>query len=196
MGKRRKLKIGICGTFDLQAYGDLLFPIIAEAELKRRLGEVKLYRFSYLTKAPPTWPFRVIAVAELPTIAPSLDGMLIGGGHIIRFDKAVAPGYHPPTLDVHHPAGYWLVPALIALGNGCPVAWNAPGAYGAIPEWASPLLETALQLSAYIAVRDQAARDALAQFAGERDIAVVPDTAFGLARLVDPNSCLARFFEA
>jgi hypothetical protein len=46
-------QIGICGTFDVENYGDLLFPLIVEAELSRRLGRVRLHRFSYTEKTTP-----------------------------------------------------------------------------------------------------------------------------------------------
>ena len=87
------MQIGICGTFDVQNYGDLLFPLLAEAELSRRLGPITWHRFSYFHKSPPAWPYHVKSVAELPNIAAALDGMIIGGGHLIRFDKNVAPGF-------------------------------------------------------------------------------------------------------
>ncbi len=48
--KDREWQIGLFGTFDVQNYGDLLFPLIAEAELTLRLGTVKLHRFSYHTR--------------------------------------------------------------------------------------------------------------------------------------------------
>jgi hypothetical protein len=90
-------QIAIFGTFDVENYGDLLFPLIAEAELAERLGAVELHRFSYHARTPPDWPYTVTSVTELPQIAGSLDGALIGGGFIMRFDKEVAPGYGPPT---------------------------------------------------------------------------------------------------
>ena len=43
-------EIGIVGTFDVQNFGDLLFPLIAERELESRLGPIKLHRFSYHAK--------------------------------------------------------------------------------------------------------------------------------------------------
>ena len=125
--KDRKWQIGLVGTFDVENYGDLLFPLLAEAELTRRLGRVQLHRLSYHTKTPPNWPYPVTSLTELPQLASTLDGILIGGGFLIRFDKEVAPGYEPPTSSIHHPTGYWLTPALIALQHGIPVAWNAPG---------------------------------------------------------------------
>jgi lipopolysaccharide transport system ATP-binding protein len=58
MGER-SWEIGICGTFDVANYGDLLFPLIAESELRGRLGAVTLHRFAYHPKTRPAWPFEV-----------------------------------------------------------------------------------------------------------------------------------------
>ncbi|MDO7898336.1 polysaccharide pyruvyl transferase family protein [Pseudomonas citrulli] len=179
-------QVAISGTFDVENYGDLLFPIIAEAELARRLGNVHLHRFSYHGKTPPEWPYAVTSLTELPRIAEDLDGVLIGGGFLIRFDKLVAPGYGPPTPGIHHPTGYWLTPALVALQHGIPLVWNAPGMHcNSIPGWARPLLTMALEQSPYVRVRDTPSRDALAALAGHAEIDVLPDTAFGLPRLID-----------
>src|ERR1700730_7204421 len=137
----RGRQIGICGTFDVENYGDLLFPLIAEAELSRRFGSIKLRRFSYFPKASPDWPYAVCPLSKLPTMASNLDGMMIGGGHIVRFDKEVARGYGSPTPSIHHPTGYWLTPALIALHHGCPLVWNATGVCGDILAWAESLMQ-------------------------------------------------------
>ncbi len=184
---KRELQIGIVGTFDVENYGDLLFPLIAEVELSHRLGPMSLHRFSYHQKTARDWPFAVTSLSELASQVNDLDALLIGGGHILRFDKgAVGPGYLPPGLRVHHPTGYWLAPALIALDHGLPVAWNAPGVCGAIPDWAEPLMKLAINGSSYVAVRDHDSQEALERFADdETEVRVVPDTAFGLARLVD-----------
>lgn len=105
------LRIGIVGTFDVANYGDLLFPIIAEAELTMRLGPIEMIPLSYHARVPPAWPYQVTSVTELPQLIGGLDALLVGGGFILRFDKDVAPGYEPPA-GVHHPTGYWLTPAL------------------------------------------------------------------------------------
>jgi lipopolysaccharide transport system ATP-binding protein len=190
----REWQIGLVGTFDVENYGDLLFPLIAEAELTERLGTVKLHRFSYHDRTPPDWPYTVTSLTELPRMAADLDGVLIGGGFIIRFDKEVAPGYGPPTPTIHHPTGYWLTPALIALQHGIPLIWNAPGMHcNEIPVWADPLMQLALAHSRYIAVRDVPSQRALARFVDKEPIAVVPDTAFGISRLLDEREPSAEF---
>lgn len=194
-----ELRFGIFGTFDVENYGDLLFPLIAEAELARRLGPLTLTRYSYHDKSPPSWPFAVRSLSQLPSDALELDGAIIGGGDVIRFDKAVAPGYQPPSPDIHHPTGYWLTPALVARDAGLPVVWNAPGVHGDVPAWARPLMTLAMSTSSYISVRDPASRRVLASHARDVPVHVVPDSAFGVAELVDvhrPSAELARLRQA
>ncbi|WP_248796078.1 polysaccharide pyruvyl transferase family protein [Pseudomonas sp. MWU13-2105] len=192
----RTWHIGIFGTFDVENYGDLLFPILAEAELSKRLGPVQLHRFSYNAKSQAEWPYAVTSLTDLPELAEQLDGVLIGGGFIIRFDKVVAHGYVPPSPDIHHPTGYWLSPALIAQQHGVPVIWNAPGMHcNDIPEWSTPLLRLALEHSQCVRVRDEPSRASLSELSPGTDIQVLPDTAFNLPDLIDEQHPSAAFAE-
>lgn len=184
--------IGMCGTFDVENYGDLLFPLVAEHELRQRLDPVALQCFSYLAKRFPAWPFDVTSFTDLTETIDGLRGMIVGGGHVIRSDKAIAPGYSPPTSELHHPLSIWLTPALLALEQGLPVVWNAPGVHGQIPGWMAPMLTAALVSSDYIAVRDESSRRALATLAPTTEISVVPDTVFGIANLRDPTKLSAE----
>jgi lipopolysaccharide transport system ATP-binding protein len=127
-------------------------------------------------------------------MARDLDGVLVGGGFIVRFGKIVAPGYGPPTAAIHHPTGYWLTPALIALQHGIPLIWNAPSVdCNYIPGWADPLLQLAIAHSSYIAVRDQPSQAALARFVDKEPINLTPDTAFALPRLLDDRRPSVEF---
>jgi lipopolysaccharide transport system ATP-binding protein len=195
----RGWRIGICGTFDIANYGDLLFPLIAEAELQKRLGPIRLDRFSYHQRSASDWPYAVHSLTDLAAMVGDLDGMLIGGGDLIRFDENIAPGYRPPTSEIHHPTGYWLAPMLIGLQAGCPVVWNAPGVIGDTPTWAEPLLRLVTSSSDYVSVRDEVSRRALSRGTGEVGIELVPDTAFGVAHLVDldrPSTEFVRLCES
>ncbi len=180
----RPLQISICGTFDVENYGDLLFPLIAQKELSDRLGEVRLHRFSYHQKTSSEWPFEVTSLVDFPKMISEVDGVLIGGGHILRFDKLIAKNYFPPSPQIHHPTGYWLSPILAAVTNGLPVAWNAPGMLGRVPAWAAQLVELAVRNSNYVSVRDRESKRALKRYAGETPLRIVPDTAFGISRLL------------
>jgi lipopolysaccharide transport system ATP-binding protein len=187
---KSKHQIGMFGTFDVWNFGDLLFPLIAEKELTERMGEVKIRPFSYYAKLKPGWPYDTTSLTELPEKANTLAGALIGGGHIIRFDKRIAPGYFPPNPSVHHPTGYWLTPALTALQQGIPVIWNAPGVFEKklFPGWASPILEFVLKNSSYISVRDEESKTILSRYVEDEKIKLVPDTAFGISRLINQEN--------
>ena len=183
--KKRTWQIGVCGTFDVANYGDLLFPLIAESELKERLGEVTVVPISYNSQTPPHWPYSVLSVTKLPEMIQELDGLLIGGGFLIRFDKDVAPGYVPQNAEIHHPTGFWLTPALLALQHNVPLLWNAPGMHSnEIPAWAHPLVKLAFEQSQYVSVRDVPSGVVIEQLTGV-PVAVVPDTAFRIPRLLD-----------
>jgi lipopolysaccharide transport system ATP-binding protein len=85
------------------------------------------------------------------------------------------------------------MPALFALQNGCPVAWNCPSASLEIPSWSEPLMRAALQNSDYVAVRDEASRNALLRFTDE--VVKVPDTCFGISRWIDRKSPSADYLQ-
>ena len=74
------VNVGIVGTFDVQNFGDLLFPIIAEHELRKRFGDVVVHPFSYHAKTAPDWPYDVASVADLPERIADLDALLIDAG--------------------------------------------------------------------------------------------------------------------
>jgi lipopolysaccharide transport system ATP-binding protein len=186
------MRVAIVGTFDLANYGDLLFPLLARHELERRVDDLELLPFSYHAKDASAWPYAVHSVADLPQALPDLDGLIVGGGHLIRFDTAVADGYGPPP-GVDHPTGLWLIPALLAAAAGKPVVWNAVGASPDFGAWGAPLLRAALEASALVTVRDTSSQATLRAISSTTDVGIVPDTAFGLAPLLQAPELVDSF---
>jgi hypothetical protein len=171
------------GTFDVENYGDLLFPLIAAAALDRRGRQISVVPFSVNGKSEASWPFQVRRVEDLAASLSSLSAMLIGGGQIVRFDQRYYPV--PVPANVEMPVAYWLIPAVQAALAGKPVIWNAVGAWTGSPRapWHDELLRQVFAASYLIGVRDTASRDYLARLAPGADIEFLPDTAFGLSRL-------------
>lgn len=177
------LCVGMAGTFDIENYGDLLFPLIAAAALKRRDRRIQIVPFSVNGKMDSSWPFPVRPTEEIIASIPSLSAMLIGGGQIVRFDDRYYPV--PVPADVDMPVAYWLIPALQAALVGKPVIWNAVGVCtGSLrAPWYDALLRQVLAASYFIGVRDVVSQNDLAQRAPNAGIEFLPDTAFGLSRL-------------
>ncbi|MGA9393267.1 MAG: polysaccharide pyruvyl transferase family protein [Candidatus Sulfotelmatobacter sp.] len=178
----RVVEVGMVGTFDIENYGDLLFPLIAAEALRRRDQCIRVVPFSANGRSEPGWPFLVRPVEEMAGCLSKLSAMLIGGGQILRFDKFYPVGV-PASADI--PIAYWLVPAVQAALAGKPVIWNAVGAWTGSPRsaWHEELLRQVLAASCFIGVRDAASVDYLARIAPDAGIEFLPDTAFGLSRL-------------
>lgn len=184
----RPPRVGIVGTFDVENFGDLLFPLIARHELESRVPDVELVPYSYHARDSGSWPYDVLSLARLGDDVQDLDLLLVGGGHLIRFDKTVAYGYAPPGRELHHPTAYGLMPTLLAGWTGVPVAWNAVGVSSGTPLWAQPLLAEAVQATSYTAVRDEPSAAEIRRLAPDAGVAVVPDTAFGLGAVRSSSS--------
>lgn len=176
------------GTFDAANFGDVLFPEIARHELGVRLGDVEITAYGYRSMSTPHWPYPVRSLGELPTEIAGYDLVLLGGGHLIRDDAAIADGYLPSDRRVHQPLGLWLVPTLMAAAAGVPVAWNAVGVSSTMNRCLVPLIRTAINASSYVATRDHPSAQALEAFARGGTVRVVPDTAFGASVVVDDEA--------
>lgn len=174
--------VAIVGTFDVENYGDLLFPLIADAELRRRCTSIDLVPFSVNGRSVAQWPYEVHPTRALAEMMPGFSALLIGGGQIIRFDD-VYPIAAPPGTKM--PIDYWLVPALIGALNGKPVFWNAPGVLTRSSDapWLSRPLAEALRASRFVGVRDEVSLSHLRRLAPDAELAFLPDTAFGISRL-------------
>ena len=175
-------RVGIVGTFDVENYGDLLFPLMAEAALGRRIESIEVVPYSPNQRSAPVWPYDVRSTLDLPDSLPTLSALLIGGGQIIRFD----PEYPVPTDPrVHLPIDYWLTPAALGALVGKPVIWNAVGAWTDSPPAAGyrDVVNDTLLASHFVGLRDEASREHLATLAPQADLQLVPDTVFSIARL-------------
>jgi hypothetical protein len=189
----KQKRIGIVGTFDVANFGDLLFPVVAELELSRRLDSISMTRYSYSALSSGAWPFEVKAIGQLERDVDALDLLLVGGGDLIRFDKEIASGYQPSEPSIHHPTGFWLLPTLLAAEHDVPVVWNAVGVQ-APPEWARHLLSIAVASATLVTVRDQVSQEILSAATDAAEAGLVPDTAFGVRAALDTAGA-ERFLE-
>jgi polysaccharide pyruvyl transferase WcaK-like protein len=188
--------VAVWGTFDLDNFGDHLFPRVTEHEVTRRLTGWQVRPYSpYGQEHPCRMDGGFVAdslgewsperVAELSTEA---DLTLIGGGEIIHFrDDLLAGAYHTTAdaLAARAPGRYF-VDGLGAYEADHPVVWNAVGIpFVPAPEQAA-MIKDATDRREYVAVRDELSLERLRACGVERDVAVVPDLGFLLDRLVEP----------
>jgi hypothetical protein len=175
--------VAVWGTFDLDSFGDQLYPRITEDEIVRRLPG-----WTVRTYAPLGWerpcrsdggfvaePLGERSGKRLAQLAAAADLTLISTG--IRgdygYDTDVAP---------------WFVSGLgAALERAHPVIWNAVGV-----ESGSAQIRDALAARRYISVRDELSAQRLRECGVENDISVVPDPGVLAHRLIRSESLRPR----
>jgi polysaccharide pyruvyl transferase WcaK-like protein len=178
------------GTFEVDNYGDLLFPLVLRQALRRRLGEVEVELFSPTPgsfRGDPSMNVRAIGEKQLDGVADRFDAYVIGGGDLVSFSRLSAPehGYNLPRTSSAH-AACWALPALCRHPD-VPILWNAPGVpHPFRPEQAVVLWDLCTEVD-YRCVRDEPSRRHLREAGVEGEIEVVPDTALCLPELLSPE---------
>lgn len=187
--------VAVWGTFDLDNFGDQLYPRITEYEIVRRLPGWTVRTFAPLGWEHPcrmdggfvSEPLGRRDPSRLRQLASAADLTLVGGGDLIDFDTdplAAAYGVDRGALSRIDPPG-WFVEGLGAeLERHHPVVWNAIGVPADIGPDHAGLVRDAVARRPYVAVRDESSAARLRDCGVERDIEVVPDLGVLMHRLV------------
>jgi len=180
------------GTFDVNNYGDLLFPKLAQ----KKLPDFYIQAISPTDNQP----------AGLNDCAPSqgiatllgdtqhLNGAIIGGGNIIHCQSSKLEDYKLAKRTTFAYADLWIGASLL-LPRQLPVVWNAPGVPNLFHKDQHDLVRLALQRARYLSVRDEGSRQYLLDVWPDADISVVPDSAWAIDQLWSQND-LQESYEA
>lgn len=168
------------GTFDVNNFGDLLFPLLAKASLSEAF-ETTIVPMSPAGGAPAD--FRDCAIPktliELSDSDKPYHAALIGGGNIIHCSPTQLPAYTAADKGTLAYSDLWIAPS-IALPQHCPLLWNAPGVPARFMPHQRDLVRRALSAASYLSVRDEQSRQFLLEVDPSAEIFVVPDTAWNL----------------
>lgn len=144
------------GSFDVENFGDLLFPIVLEYELKKRINIDNIYLFSPNGGSMPFYKRHVYSISDLDLFCRThkVDGIVLGGGDIIRLDQNVTAAYQKKFFSSF---SMWQYPILIAQKYNIPIIFNCPG----VPFNLEPykhIISSTLETCPYISVRDKESR--------------------------------------
>src|SRR5262245_16618400 len=180
------------GTFDIANFGDLLFPLILQQELEKRLGSVAI-----TLSSPQGGPFlpdpaqrvnRIIRMEDPAFFRQASDhaAVVLGGGDIVRFDDAVMAGLYDTSVE-QAAASRFMRAFLVDLGllaRAVPVFWNAVGVTFDFAPEVYEQVRKSVKLVQYVSVRDETSRKRLEAAGVDREIRLVPDSAFLLEDLL------------
>jgi len=189
-----KRRVFLTGTFDVENYGDLLFPLIA----RQRLAALGV---DVLPVSPTTTTTR-FADAIAPIAVPDMfdpevqaEGVVIGGGYIIHSQSGdFLDAYREAGLGRHAYPSLWIGATIAAAIRDIPAMWNAPGAVVPFPRSRrETTVASVLRAADYVSVRDPGS---LVFLDPPRDVTAVvtPDTAAGLAELWSAKELDSAFY--
>jgi len=191
LGERRVL---MTGMFDMQNYGDLLFPLIARERLAPHGIEIvpvaPTGRSAGLTDA-----IAPISAARMLSGNEDFDAVLIGGGYLVHNQPMTfLTEYINEEVSDWASAALWLGATLAAALAEVPVLWNAPGVPHPLGRGVRSLTIAALRAASYLSFRDRGAAELLAPPI-DLPFAVVPDTIAGIGSLWSRQQLEATFRE-
>ncbi|MGR9073474.1 MAG: polysaccharide pyruvyl transferase family protein [Gammaproteobacteria bacterium] len=174
-------KIAICGVFDMNNYGDLLFPLVAEHRLKRHGFIISPYAPSTLLPELSALPPEPIS--KLMLGSETLDGVMIGGGYIIH-NQPISKllNYQEANEADQVSNATWLGATLSACLADIPIVWNAPGVPFPFPKQHHAYLKAVMSASSYLSVRDTGSARLLPR-RDEEELAIVPDPVAELSKV-------------
>lgn len=177
------------GALDLASFGDQVYPLVAGSELARRLDGPQVAPFGPLGSVAPgaaSWALGHWSEQRAASLAARATLILCGGGEIVHGDGATyAPFYGIAARDAADLAiDRWFLEVLGAAERLCPVVWHGVGVPAELDPGTAARVRQALRSRAVVAVRDDRSRRLLEAAGVERDVAVVPDSALLLPRIL------------
>lgn len=174
------------GTFDVDNYGDLLFPFIA----RWRCPEIEWLHVSPLGGKPgfadalPTIGFAEARKARF-------DAVIVGGGNIISARYSNLSKYRSIGITAYPSLS--IGAAMLASRRKIPLSFNGPSILtGELGKTERGLLEPVLSSAAYVALRDSGSMKMASDLCMIENGAVVPDTVFDLARMWPKETLLSE----
>jgi polysaccharide pyruvyl transferase WcaK-like protein len=173
-----KKKIAHFGTFDVDNYGDLLFPHIAEYRLPN-------LNWQHISPTSNKTGFEdaknIISFREAANI--KFDAMVTGGGNILHLLQNSNTVYNKmPGFEY---ANLWVGASKLAAKQEVPHIFNSPG----VSRIFNQKIEVAIaaktfKKSSYVSVRESYSKNLIRNiWKEENSVKIVPDTAFDIAKM-------------
>jgi len=180
------------GSYDVDNFGDLLFPFLVEHFLGHRYREVVHVS---PTGTRPVWPdakqsCTIAEVVERTTAA----ALVVGGGNLISHTASSSINYveKPEFARIVHPSFAW-VPYVLLAKHGIPYAYNRVGVAKPIPPERRSLVKQVIEPASFLSCRDAAGAGYLRQAGVNSTLFVGPDSAIDIARVFRPRA-LSRHY--
>ena len=189
-----KYTIALSGTFDVENYGDLLFPEIFKKANTRSSVNFELVLFS------PDASQEEKALDASITVYPNsqmeemhrqrpFDAIVVGGGALLQYRKIPVKKPNNQSFSEYRISDSWVLPTIFALRHNIKILYNLPQVPHPFDSRVAQFTKSILSQVDYLGVRDYISRDHILSLYGETElkpnIEVYPDSVCCLPELVD-----------
>lgn len=178
----KKYRLIVVGSFDIENFGDLLFPLVLNKYLEDRNILQKLYLFSPCACDMPFYEdIKVYSIYAMKEFLDTheIDAIIVGGGDLIRLDDKIGKSYTRGS-DAR---ALWAEPVIRAREKGIPVIFNCPGVPYRFHNGNKDFVRIILEQVDYLSVRDEYSKKYLRECGVNNSINVSVDTVVGIKRL-------------
>ena len=198
MESSKKLNIAITGTFDVENYGDLLFPTVFEKAMKKRGLNFNLFLFSPSISAPKALDDSqtVYSYRDFDALHKKhpFDALVVGGGAIIHFFNIDVKLPGSKNFSSYRNIDSWLTPMYMASKNKVKILFNVPQAPFEFSQSIKALAKAAIDQVSYLTVRDEFSKSFIKDLYGDEklDIKVYPDSICSISEYYDKEELKTR----
>lgn len=154
-----KYNIAFTGVFDIENYGDHLFPLVFSEMMKEKKVDCELFLFSPIGNVEqgygqkrPIYPLH--KMQELHDLY-RFDAVIVGGGGILHYSsgKQMLNDELQTVVD-YRVFETWVIPSMFAYKNKVKLIWNLPGGYQDFDFFYRPLTRLLCNNVDYLNTRD------------------------------------------
>jgi polysaccharide pyruvyl transferase WcaK-like protein len=188
----KKYNIAQIGTFDVENYGDLLFPVMLKHQLEKRMNNVRIDLFSPKGGIMPfTENTHVYPINEFEEACQKskYDAIIIGGGDLIRLDSNISSDYQ---CNMEASLSVWQLPILIGKKYNARIIFNNPGVPFAFNNNFHSVIRKIMTDVDYISVRDKQSKSNLVD-CGVSNVQINPDTILAIDEVWSKKELSANY---
>jgi polysaccharide pyruvyl transferase WcaK-like protein len=174
------------GSYDVDNFGDLLFPFLVEHYLGSHYSEI--------IHVSPTgkqsiWPDTIPTCRIAETLMnKDIEGLIIGGGNLISWTTSSSVNYTESCefAKIVHPS-FFLIPYILRTKYRIPYAYNYIGVAKPIPNEKQSIVKITMESASFISCRDKSGAGRLRMCGVNSPILVGLDSAIDIRHVFPPD---------
>lgn len=184
--------IALCGAYDILSYGDSLFPVALEYELKNRIKVDQVFLFAPVGNVCcMSNDAQVYSYEDLERVYEEhgFSAIIVGGGEMLHFFPITFSDSSGRAIK-YEGAEVWKTPLDFAKKKGIPSIVNAVGAAYEFDEKQNQILKDSFENCVYVSVRDRYSFHRLEELG--MDVHLVPDSLWNIDRYLNKARALVE----